>query len=147
MQYKEFKNNFINKVYVPYLNGDMANARLALANIYQKGSHNPRATLYQLTSSIKDCNKILKNDINNLKANGQKNLAGQIMTQHVKFSSEIFGAKHPIIKTALENLKTNLKEIYPSKKTRKISQFVMFKELYPILEKLKCLTRFFINQN
>lgn len=142
MQYSEFKNHFISKVYVPYLNGDIGNSRAALANIYQNGAQTPRATLYQVASSIKDCNDLLKKDINKLKANGQRDLAGHVMTQHIKFSSEIFGAKHPLVKTALDKLHTGMEEIYPSTRTRKISRFITLKKIYPFVEKLKFLTRF-----
>lgn len=142
MQYPEFKNYIINKAYIPYLKGDYGAARSVMANIYREGAKNPRATLYQINSSAKDINDILTKTTKNLQAQGLDDYAGELAIRHIKFAKEIDAPKHPLIKSAFEEFKASLKQMYPSKRTRNLSQFIILKEQLPFVEKFKFLTRF-----
>lgn len=142
MQYQEFKNYFINKAYVPYLKGDNGSARSVIANIYREGAKNPRATLYQINSSIKDINDIFTKTTKEFKAQGLDKYTGELALRHIKFAREIDAPKHPLIKTAFEEFKASFKQMYPSKRTRNLSHFIILKEHMPFVEKLKFLTRF-----
>lgn len=142
MQYPEFKNHFVNEVYIPYMNGDKGASRMALANIYRNGTKTPRATMYQINSSVHALKDIYVKTINNLKASGKNELAGNFSIQHIKFCNEVTNSKHPLVQDALGDFKKAMKEVYPSKRTRKLTEFIMGKEHFPILGKLKFLTRF-----
>lgn len=142
MQYQEFKNYLINKAYVPYLEGDKGSARSVLANIYREGAKNPRATLYQINSSVKDINDIFTKTTKELQAQGLDEFAGKLALSHINFAREIDAPKHPLVRTAFEEFKASLKQMYPSKRTRNLSQFIILKEQLPFVEKLKFLTRF-----
>lgn len=140
MQYSELKNNFINNVFVPYMKGELGQARTTLASIYRDGKNNPRGTMYGVLGAFKESSDIYLNTVKELKKAGRKEEIVNIYKNYVNFSNEITNSKHPLIEKALDEIKHSVKELYP--KSKKFSIFIMYKETLPFLGKLKFLARF-----
>lgn len=140
MQYSEFKNHFINNVFVPYMNGDKGSARITLANIYRSGLNNPRGTMYSVLGSINETKDMYTKAVNELKQAGQNDVMLNVIKNYINFSQELYGSKHPIVDDAINEINPAMKKLYP--KTMKFTRFIMFKELHPFLGKLKFLAKF-----
>ena len=144
MQYSQFKDNFINKIFVPYMNGQKGEARTELANVYRThGNANPRAVMFQTTSALKETNKIYNRAVNEMKKSGQNESINVLMKNYISFASEISGGKHPVVENAIQNVKSSLMTMYPKAKTRQFTKFILTKQTLPILGKMKFLARFF----
>lgn len=142
MQFSEMKNYYINNVYIPYINGDKGTSRTALAQIYKDGVKNPRGTLYQIQSCSKDVNKVFTKNCDILESNAQKDKMMDLFQKHIEYSKELANPKHPLIQSAFEQLQNSMKEMYPSKKTRKFTHFILQKQCLPFLNKMKFLAKF-----
>ena len=140
MQYSELKNNFINNVFVPYMKGEIGQARITLASIYRDGKNNPRGTVYGVLGAFLETRDIYLNTAKELKKAGREEELVNIYTNYVNFSNEISKSKHPLIEKALDEIKHSAKGLYP--KSNKYSSFIMLKETFPFLGKLKFLARF-----
>ncbi len=142
MRYQEFKTNFLNNVYVPYISGDKGQARINLAKIYNDGTKAPRATKYQISSSMKDLSDFYDLTYKTLCETNQNERAFELSMNHLKFIKEVFESEHPLLQKAQNALAASMAKIYPSRKTLKLSQFIILKNRYPNFEKLKFLTKF-----
>ncbi len=142
MQYSEFKNQFINKVYIPYMNDDRFMARTALANMYNNGKNNPRGTIYQCASAFGATRDMYKNTVAELKKAGKKDELSALHKKFKDFTVEISGSSHPTVSNALQRVEQNYKEMYPSQRTKSFTSFVILKQNFPILRKLKFLAKF-----
>ena len=140
MQYSELKNNFINNVFVPYMKGEIGQARTTLASIYRDGKNNPRGTMYGVLGAFQETCDIYLNTAKELKKAGRKEELVNVYKNYVNFSNEITKSKHPLIEKELDEIKHSVKELYP--KSKKYSSFIMLKETLPFLGKLKFLARF-----
>ncbi len=142
MQYSEFKTNFINNVFFPYMNNEKGRARTTLSNLYRMGINNPRGTTYQIVSALNDTKDIYETANKQLKAAGKNNEVVQLAKNYLSFCTETFGSKHPLLKNAQDDIKASIKELYPAKKSRSFTKFVLYKKIYPFLEKMKFLAKF-----
>lgn len=142
MRYQEFKIHFLNNVYVPYISGNKGIARLNLAKIYNEGTKAPRATKYQISSSMSEINDFYDLTYKTLSETKQHERAFELSMNHLKFIKEVFESEHPLLQKAQNALTASMVKTYPSKKTLMISQFIILKNRYPNIEKLKFLTKF-----
>ena len=142
MQYQEFKTNFLTNVYIPYISGDKGKSRINLAKIYNEGISTPRATKYQIISSMTELSDFYDEAYKTLNETKQYERASKLCKDHIKFFNELSKSEHPIVMSAQNKFLKSMAQIYLSKRTQRISSFIMLKKEYPFLEKLKFLTKF-----
>ena len=143
MNYQNYQEKFINKVYHPYMNGDFGQARQQLRAMYLEGKAHPRAVLMQTAGCIKKINKQQKVEIEKLKLEGKNTEKNEIFKRYVNFLSEIKDSEHPLLKKAQNELEKALDEIYKNPKNKNFSRFILAKQSIPFLGKLKFLAKFF----
>ena len=142
MLYSEFKPHFINNVLTPYLKNDKGKARLNLVEIYRNGKNNPRGTLYQVSCAINDAHDVYLNIVNELRAADRHEDILNTARNYFQFAKEINGKNHPMIEKEISAINLSMIKYYPNPKSIKFTKFIILKLGYPVLNKLKFLSRF-----
>ena len=142
MSYLEFKNNFIEKVYKQYLDGNIASARTELAKIYREGKDAPRATIYRIVSTHKDAKDIFRKKVDEFEKQNKLEDSIKLLYHYKEYQKELFGNEHPLVNSAFKELSKNLISTNISEKNRHFTNFIFKKQMMPLLGKFKCLAKF-----
>ena len=142
MSYLEFKNNFIEKVYMQYISGNIASARTELAKIYRDGKDIPRATIYRIVSTDKDTKNIFRKKVDEFEKQNKLEDSIKLLYRYKAYQKELFESEHPMVKSALRELSKNLISTNISEKNKHFTNYILKKQMFPLLGKLKCFARF-----
>ena len=142
MRYNEFKKELINNVYLQYAKGNPGAARTAIAKIYREGCHNPRGTLFRIISGGIEVKDVFINEAKKIEKAGKYREAQAFLFKYFDINKEITTPNHPMVAAARDEFIGKLNEMNVSSKNRKFSKFILLKQEYPIIGKLKFLAKF-----
>lgn len=128
-------NPSIYDAYNHFMQGETAIGRATLAAYYRNGIDNPRATLYEAAIERKNINQIAQLNMMILPDTYKSNLK----QNHYAAMKEINFPQHPMVLNAKKALNENFDRLYPSKKSKKFTKFVIGKTILPALNKFRCL--------
>ncbi len=123
--------------YNQMMDGNTAYARTTIAAFYRDGVKNPRATLYEAKIEQRNITNLSMSVISQTPDPLQKILRNKFNV----IMQELTNSDHPLVTTAKKEVNESFKELYPSVKTQKFSHFIMYKTLFPFLEKFKFLLK------
>lgn len=117
------------------MNGDIATGRSTMAQFYKQGLDNPRARLYETMIERRNIREFGKECLNST------NAPTELRRAHRKIVNELFFSQHPLVDNALDQLWESFRNLYPDKKTQRLTRFILGKTATPELRKFKCLIK------
>lgn len=142
MKYADLKKHLTDDIYQNYMNGNTGIARAQIANIYRQGKQTPRATFMQIYSSVKDLKDTYKKQQAELYLANQTEKIDAARLTFFTFLKDLWAPDHQLIASAKDAMLESMLNFYPSKKSQKFTRFIMLKQNFPFLKKMKFLANF-----